>query len=203
MAALDRAFIKVFSFRGELGRKTFSYFFFGFLLVLIAATATGFAIDEMIIYQGLPEGWILVPLIAMLGAMVAYISAVTRRVRDTGFGIVFTVLCVIASVALPVAGLLVAVFLMAQPHSEAEGTFAEKLKSTLIIVVCFGLAYALFAWGGIFFTISGCEPMPFDLVIGDSCFFGSLILSMGATAVLFVVGLPLVLLAFILRSMRT
>lgn len=203
MSALDRAFFSVFSFRGEIGRKTFSYFFFGCFLILMAANAAGFAIDEMIVYQGLPEGWILLPLIGMLGALVAYMSAVTRRVRDAGFGMVFTAMCIFASIALPVAGLLVAVFLMAQPHSDAEGTFADKLKPTLVIVVCVGLAYALFAWGGIFFTISGCEPMPFDLVIGDTCFFGSLILSMGATAVMFVIGLPLALLAFILRSMRT
>lgn len=203
MAALDRAFYSVFSFRGELGRKTFAYFFFGCFLVLMAANATGFAIDEMIVYQGLPEIWIFLPLIAMVGAAIAYVSALTRRVRDTGFGLVFTVLCVIASIALPVAGFLVAVFLMAQPHSDAEGTFADKTKPTLILVACVGLAYALFAWGGIFFTVAGCEPMPFDLVIVDTCIIGSLILSMGATAVAFVIGLPLVILAFILRSLRT
>lgn len=203
MAKLDRAFMKVFNFRGELSRKKFALYFFSCFAIAIASSVAGGAIDQMIIYEGLPEGWILLPILFSLAALVAYISAIVRRVRDTGFGVLFTVLCIIASLALPIAGLFISIFLMIQPHREAEGTFAQKIKPALLVVSFTAIAYALFYWGGLFFTTSGCT-LPIDLVMGDTCVFGSLIASIGATlALTLLIGVPLALLAYFLRSKRT
>ena len=55
------------------------------------------------------------------------------------------------------------------------------MKILAIVLVVLVILFAIgFATGAVFFTTRGCT-LPLDLVLGDTCFFGSLGASLGAS----------------------